>query len=131
MMIVDNSPDILELWKYVQGEHDALFLVRGSLSAQKYLNGINYEIDAIVTDIAMEDGDGVTLTEIIRRNESIRGIEKNCLVFWFTGFPITRTLENLKAELGVTEIFMKPMDPIELIGRVKGYLAIGMEQAAA
>lgn len=124
LMIVDNDASTLELWKYVQVNSDAILLARGGIVAQRELKNINYEIDAVVTDIAMDDIDGVTLTEHIRRNESIRSISPGCLIFWFTGFPINQTLANLKAELRVTEIFMKPMDPLELIHRVKGYIMI-------
>jgi DNA-binding response OmpR family regulator len=122
ILLVENDPDTLSLWDFVGESNDCLLLCDGSLSAQKHMKKINYDVDACILDLALEDGDGISLTEIIRRNESIRSIEKECLIFWFTGYPITKTLETMKAELRVTEIFMKPMDPITLINRVKGYL---------
>ena len=125
ILIVENDSDTLTLWQYVQNTHDVLLLCDGSLSAQKHLKKIDYNIDAAILDLALEDGDGISLTEIIRRNESMRSLEKGCKIFWFTGYPINKTLERLKTELKVTEIFMKPMDPITLINRVKGYLAMG------
>ena len=127
IMLVENDPDTLTLWGMIQETQDVLLLCDGSLSAQKHLKKIEYDVDACVLDLALEDGDGITLTEIIRRNESMRSIEKGCLIFWFTGYPVNATLERLKAELRVTEIFLKPLDPITLINRVKGYLAISME----
>lgn len=131
MMIVDNDADTLALWRMIHDNRDAIWILRGGMSAQRELRKIDYEIDAVITDLAMDDIDGITLTEHIRRNERIREKENQCLIFWFTGFPVTKTLENLKADLNVTEIFLKPMDPQSLIERVKGYLAINGREAAA
>jgi CheY-like chemotaxis protein len=125
ILIVENDLDFLAIWHHVQETDDAILALSGSISAQKHLKKIDYDVDAAIIDLALEDGDGVTLTETIRRNESIRSIQKPCLIFWFTGYPMSETLEKWKDELGVTEIFTKPMDPISLINQVKGYMVVG------
>ena len=124
IMIVDNAADVDSLWKYAQTTPDAIFLVSGGISAQRRLKQINYEIDAVVTDLVLDDLDGVTLTEIIRRNEKIREIDCCCLIFWYTDYPVNETLRSLQTKYDVTEIFTKPTDPIQIIEKVKAYLAI-------
>lgn len=121
-MIVENDTDARAIWEHVKTSDDGILIVDGSLRAQKWLKKLDYDMDAAVIDLALDDGDGVSLTEIIRRQESIRSIEKGCMIFWFTGWPITQTLETMQKDLGVTAIFRKPMEPIGLINTVKGYL---------
>jgi CheY-like chemotaxis protein len=123
IMVIDNDADIKAFLDHVQNSHDAIWLPGGGIAAQKRLNQIDYEVDAIITDLALDDIDGISLTEYIRRNESIRN-KPQSLVFWMTAYPISQTLENLKAKYKVTEIFMKPLEPVDMIEKVKAYLAI-------
>lgn len=123
-MIVDNAVDVDNLWHYVKDTQDAIFVVSGGISAQRRLQQINYDLDAIITDLTLDDVDGITLTEHIRRNESIRGLKKNCLIFWFTKYPLNDTLRKLQLKYNVTEIFSKALDPIEIITKVKAHIAL-------
>lgn len=129
LMIVENDPDVLLLWQYTQVSSDAVFYCEGGISALKQLSRIHYKVEAIIIDLMLGDMDGVTLTEQIRRNESIRSLEYPILIFWFTGYDMNATLLKAKTDLKVTEIFIKPMAPDKLLNQVKGYLTVQRESA--
>jgi CheY-like chemotaxis protein len=130
-MVVDNDADVKAFLAHAQRSHDAVWLPGGGIAALRRLNEVDYDIDAVVTDLTLDDVDGITLTEHIRRNESIRSKDRGCLVFWFTSYPINETIENLKAKHRVTEIFVKPMTPTDIISRVKSYLGLAHRPAIA
>lgn len=124
MMLVDDNLDQRKLWAYVaKSEHTVIAIKRGGISALQFLNDINYEVDAIITDLAMGDMDGITLTEQIRKNEIIRQIDP-LPVFWFTGWKINFEDECdpiiiESKRLQVRHIFIKPYDPFVLLANVR------------
>lgn len=122
IMIVSNALDNNALWKLIQKSGDAIWSVQGALSALKRLKEIDYEIDAIVMDLALDDLDGIGLTEQIRRNESIRSKVQGALIFWMSGHTINPTILRAKVELSVMEIFLAPINPESLLAKVKAYL---------
>ena len=124
IMFVDNGLDYVEMFEEAaRGEDTLIAIENGGISALKKLAMINYRVDAVVTDLAMSDMDGITLTEAIRRNERIRRINP-IDIYWFTGYdyddqnpadPITAAME----ELGVKKVFKKPYLPMDIIKEVK------------
>jgi CheY-like chemotaxis protein len=124
IMFVDNDLDYLELFEQaVKGEDTLLAIEVGAIKALSHLAILGYKVDAIVTDLAMGDMDGITFTEAVRRNERIRRLPP-IDVYWFTGYgydpnnpldPITQAAR----ELGVKKIFMKPYLPLDIINEVK------------
>jgi CheY-like chemotaxis protein len=129
-MIVSNAVDNKALWELVKMTNDAIWSVHGGLSALARLKEIDYDIDVVVTDLAIDDIDGISLTEHIRRNESIRSKAHGCLIFWMSEHTINPTILKSKMELKVMEIFSKPMTPASMLARVKGYLSSPQAVAA-
>jgi CheY-like chemotaxis protein len=129
-MIVSHDQPDLPLWEIVQRTGDAIWNPKGGLNALKRLNEINYDIDAVVMDLELEDHNGFRLTEDIRVNESIRNREKGCLIFWMTKYTINPTTLKKKSELRVMEIFLKPMTAPAIVERVKRYLTNGVAAMA-
>lgn len=125
IMFVDNDFDYLEMVEHAAAVSDTLALIQnGGQSALSKLALLNYQVDAIVTDLAMSDMDGITLTEQIRRQERIRRSARPIDIYWFTGFgyapgddndPITQAARNL----GVVKVFTKPYDVLEIVNEVK------------
>lgn len=124
-MFVDNDLDYLEMVEHAASVSDTLALIQnGGQSALKKLAMLDYNVDAIITDLAMSDMDGITLTEQIRRQERIRRAPRPIDIYWFTGFgyrpdddhdPITIAAKSLD----VKKVFAKPYDVLEIVNEVK------------
>jgi CheY-like chemotaxis protein len=128
-MIVENDPNVRTLWEFTKTSDDAIFIMSSGISALRQLNQIDYDVEAVIIDLMLPDIDGMTVTENIRRNESIRNVEP-CMIFWFTGYDVNETLERARQEYDVAAIYQKPMDLAELIVAVKGHLAERREKAS-
>jgi CheY-like chemotaxis protein len=128
IMFVDDDLEMEPLYQYACRVNDLIFAVKGGgLSALRHLNDINYDIDAVILDLSMPDMDGITLTENIRRNESIRSKAVPIRIFWFTGHPfdIDNPVDPITLAMNenqVEEIFTKPLAPVDLVTRVKEHL---------
>lgn len=128
LMFVDDDVDMIPLYEMIGRIDDTLITVRkGGLSALSFLHDLNYEVDAVILDLSMPDMDGITLTEQIRRNESLRGKRTPIAIFWFTGWeydadnpadPIALAKEENKVE----KIFRKPIAATDILHEVKSYL---------
>jgi CheY-like chemotaxis protein len=124
-MFVDNDLEYLEMVEHAAAVSDTLALIQnGGQSALAKLAMLNYQVDAVITDLAMSDMDGITLTEQVRRQERIRRSPRPIDIYWFTGFgyhpddendPITQAAANL----GVKKVFTKPYDVLEIVAEVK------------
>ncbi len=150
-MLVDDDADITGLYEFVADIPDTIFTIQnGGLSALRFLNNLNYDVDAIVLDLSMPDMDGISLTERIREQEHIRGMSAHTVtsihqtegptppdqisikrhrisIFWFTGWTYSPDDPNdpvavSARRLGVVKIYQKPVDPVELIVDVRRYL---------
>lgn len=128
IMIVDDDLDMAPLYEYAGNVSDLIFAIKGGgLSALRHLNDINYDVDAVIIDLSMPDMDGLTLTEQIRRNESLRSKAAPIRIFWFTGWPFNPDnpvdpITLAKADCNVERIFTKPATPMEIINEVKQQL---------
>lgn len=124
IMFVDNHLDYLEMFEEAtRGEDTIIAIENGGISALKKLAMLGYKVDAVVTDLAMSDMDGITLTEAIRRNERIRRLEPMD-IYWFTGYDYDQDnpadpIRMAADELGVKKIFVKPYLPTDIINEVK------------
>lgn len=123
VMIVDDDLDTLPLYEMIGDIPDTIITIQtGGLTALKTLDALDYNVDAVVCDLAMPDIDGLSLTRLIRRNEEIRSITDRIAIFWFTGYPINSTLLDAKVKYHVTEIFVKPTTPETIVMNVKKYI---------
>lgn len=129
IMVVDDDMDLLPMWELTGVIPDTLITIRqGGISALKFLDHFNYELDAVVMDLSMPDMDGITLTKQIRRNEEIRGIDRPMKIFWYTGFPIGDPILTAKKRYRVEEIFVKPAFPVDIVKTVRDILAAGTKE---
>lgn len=129
-MIVDDDLRDVSAIEYVARTSDTLVTIkRGGMSALKHLDDLNYEIDALITDLKMEYFDGLNLTVMVRAHESTRAGHKPIAIFWYTGMdfdqgdefdPYTMAMKKYD----VKKVFPKPSDPIDLIAEVKRILEV-------
>lgn len=126
IMLVDDDADLATLFEYAAKIEDMIILIlQGGFSALKTLASLNYEVDAVILDLSMPDIDGINLTEQIRNNESIRSRSVPLPIFWQTGWPVNETIENARKRYGVQEIFVKPVNAVDVVHRVKQLLSGG------
>lgn len=124
IMFVDNDLDYLEMVEAAfNTSHTIACIENGGISALGKLSKMKYQLDAMITDLAMTDMDGITLTEQVRKNERIRR-SKPIDIYWFTGFWYDQEDPNdpiVKAasDLGVKKIFTKPYSVMDIIDEVK------------
>lgn len=125
IMVAQENLDILPLYEMIANIPDTVIAIQnGGLSALRMLDKLNYAIDAAVIDLAMSDRDGISVTKDIRREEDIRQKQNPIKIFWLsTPDGISRsTILQAKTDYKVTEIFLKPCNPADIVLRVKGYL---------
>lgn len=122
IMIADNELDVLPLYEMIAQIPDTIITIQnGGLSALRMLNRLNYDVDAVVLELAMSDLDGLSVTAEIRREEDIRQKRNKIKIFWLTGEDVHNdpTLMDAKVNLKVQEVFYKPQDPRDIVYRVK------------
>jgi CheY-like chemotaxis protein len=123
LMLVDDDAEILPLYELAGEIEDTIIAIQhGGLSALRWLDKFNYDVDAVIMDLSMPDMDGLTLTKLIRNNEMIRSKSHPTMIFWCTGWEINDTLVNAKDKYQVKQIFTKPVQPVDLVHRVKEIL---------
>ena len=127
LMFVDDDLDMIALYEHAAATTDTMIAVQtGGLSALKLLNSFHYNIDAIVIDLSLPDIDGITLTQQIRTNESLRSISP-IPIFWWTCYPYDEKSTNdsivsAARRLNVIDVFKKPEDVIEIVKKVHARL---------
>ncbi len=120
IMLIDDDADLLNLFKAQPPIADTLLVVKnGGFDALKYLHEMQYAVDVIITDLSMADIDGIRLTKLVRENEQLRGKSKPIDIYWLTGWPPNRTLDEAKDEFQVKALLEKPYDIAHLIEQVK------------
>lgn len=125
IMFVDDDLDSLEMYELAAAVPDTIIAIkRGALSALRFLNELNYDVDAVILDLSMPDMDGLTLTQQIRRNENLRSKQRPIQIYWFTGWPFDENnpddpITLAKNECKVSRVFTKPHDATEIIYEVK------------
>jgi CheY-like chemotaxis protein len=125
IMIVDDDLDELPLYEMIGDIPDTLITIRnGGLSALRFLDNLNYDVDAVVLDLSMPDKDGLSVTREIRGQENIRSKGNPIEIFWLTGVAVEDdpTLMEAKDKYGVKEVFTKPVYPDEVVWKVKEHL---------
>lgn len=125
VVIVDDDMSILPLYEKIGAIADTSVIIRQSgLGALSFLHDINYEVDAVVTDLSMPDMSGISLTKHIRENEDLRSKDPPIKIFWLTGWdydaddlndPITASCK----EFNVEKIYLKDYDPVAIVLEIK------------
>ena len=109
ILCVDDEADILDLFN--EEFEDCGFNVLTAGSGNIALKLIkNHDIDCIVSDIHMDDGDGVTLVK------EVKALGKKIPIFLITGFS-DYTADELTG-LGVKAVIFKPFDLEEVVQMV-------------
>lgn len=127
-MVVDDDLSTLPLYEHVAKSDDTIITIqKGGLSALRFLDSINYDVDAVIVDLSMPDMDGITLSQEIRRQEHLRSINHPVMIVWFTGWQFNPDDPNdpllvAQAEYDVKKICRKPCLPIDLIREVNQML---------
>ena len=126
IVIVDDDLTILPLYEAIGDIENTTVIVRQSgVGALSFLHDVNYEVDAIVTDLSMPDMSGISLTKQIRENEELRFKEIPIKIFWLTGWgydekdgnnPITIAAKDC----GVEKVYIKPHNPTAIVNEIKG-----------
>ena len=125
VMIVDNSVSDISALAYLANRNDIVVTIKkGGMSALRHLDDLNYEVDALITDLKMPYLDGINLTSQVRSHEATMADHKPIAIFWHTGFTYDAGNEYdpimmAKTKFNVLRIFEKPADPIDLIAEVK------------
>lgn len=121
ILFADDDLDLLRLVEHCGGTPDTIITNSGGLTALRSLDALNYEVDAAILDLSMPDRDGVSVTQDIRREESIRSKAHPMRIFWLTGVDVVNdpTLMDAKEKYHVQEVFIKPVFPELIIERVK------------
>lgn len=122
---MDDSLDILPLYEAIgEVENTSIIIRQSGLGALSFLHEINYEVDAVVTDLSMPDMSGITLTKHIRENEDLRSKSPPIKIFWLTGWdynaddpndPITSASKEFKIE----KIYLKDVQPLAIVHEIK------------
>ncbi len=97
---------------------------KGQYSALDGLHELDYAVDAIIIDLILPRGDGISLTEEIRRNEALRKKQPPIPIWWVTDVefdpedPLHPFAKLYKAN-HVSGLFFKPVDPVKIIWSVR------------
>jgi CheY-like chemotaxis protein len=110
ILIVDDEPDLCEILRFAFEDHGYLVETAGTGSAAARLVAAR-AFDAVLTDIRMPGGDGLSLIEHIA---SMNG--RRPAVFVMTGFRDIGS--ETVAALGVANILQKPFSMEEVLSAV-------------
>ncbi len=135
IICVDDDVDTVELMAVAAMDYpDKMFYLHHSVAGGlKRLHQLNYNVNAIILDISLEDGSGRQLTEHIRNHESNYGRTKKIPIFWYSGWkinlndtydPITQTFYAC----GVVKLFVKPVSPIDMFKEITTYLELKLQK---
>lgn len=125
IMIAEDNLDMLPLYEIIGNIPDTIITIQtGGLSALRMLDRLNYAVDAAVIDLAMADRDGLSVTKDIRSQEDLRQKAHPIMLFWLTVPDMANmpTILEAKTRLRVTEIFLKPHNPQDIVFKVRDYL---------
>lgn len=126
IVIVDDDLTILPLYEAIGEIENTTVIVRQSaIGALSFLHEVNYEVDAIVTDLSMPDMSGITLTKQIRENEDLRFRDNPIKIYWLTGWgydekDINNPIVLAAKEFNIEKVYLKPHDPTAIVNEIKG-----------
>ena len=127
IMFIDTDIDRKAMAEALRFEPITVLAVsKGGQSALEQLHEQNYEVDAIVMDLALQDMDGYSLTRTIRTNEILRNLEP-IPIFWVKPSELRSdnySLLKFKEEFGIIEVLDEPNDAVQTLKIVKEYLTL-------
>ena len=117
ILIVDDDPATVELLQAVlAGENVDVISVTASVRAESAFHSLNP--DLVLLDLHMPEPDGL---EILRRLQSVRG-ELGFVPIVVLTADDSKVARNSALVLGADEFITKPLDPTEVILRVRNLL---------
>lgn len=107
VLIVDDNPDILDLFTNLMGDQYTVITARNGQEALD-IKDSDKDISVVLTDIQMPVMDGFELCEKIRKSDPLS------IVIGFTGeYGVSTAFQARDA--GFDDIFTKPIDPEEMV----------------
>lgn len=120
ILFVDDSRQVLESMRRILRPMSgtwSVFLADDPVEALELLEGGSF--DAVVSDIKMPRLNGLQLLERIKANDSTRDVP----VVMLTGLG-DRDLKRKALELGAADLLNKPVEPEDLIARIRSVLRL-------
>lgn len=115
ILLADDEPDILEISR-IALETVGGFEVSVCSSGRALLERLpEFQPDLVIVDVLMPDITGPEVLEEIRRRPEFDAVP----VVYLTGVIQKEELESL-LETGVSDVILKPFDPMTLADRING-----------
>lgn len=134
IVCIDDDPDIEKLLAHAAMEYPhVMFYIHKTKSGGEHRLVIeNYEVDAVVLDIALQDGSGREATKSIRKKEHLYPPHKMIEIFWYTGMDID--LDNIYDPrtqtyyaCQVRQLFKKPYPADDMFKVILTFLGIPLK----
>jgi len=116
ILIVDDEPQLRQVIR-TQLEEQGYHLVEASSGQEALALAYRVNPDLILLDVIMPDLDGLEVCRILKRNEATRSIPVVLLTF---REGLEDRIQGLDA--GASDYLTKPVQPDELLARVKAHL---------
>lgn len=125
IVIIDDQKDVLGIYNELTKFGEIDFKVFSDpLDAMKFFRNTNDKIEAIITDLAMPDIDGLTLAEKIRSSEKNSGTSHIPVKLGFlTAYPKTDAIERIMEKENVDRFWNKPTDPVMLLNDIQQWIS--------
>jgi DNA-binding response OmpR family regulator len=123
VLVVDDDPDITALVGDLLGALGfgrCLTAVNGEVAMTILADTENTPVDLVITEIAMEPGDGGDLLQWIRR--SLKSPNRFMPVILMSGHTDMEAMLRMR-DLGVTEVLAKPLSLDRLYSVIDGLIA--------
>ncbi len=120
LLVVEDDKMILNIVKSLfELEGYKVFTALNPYKALKILEENNYEVDMIISDVAMPKMDGISFFLKLKEIEKAKDIP-------FVMLTSKDQFEDIKVayDVGIKEYISKPFDPMELLSRVEEFLTI-------
>lgn len=125
ILIVDDNPDDRKLLRYMveKNGHQAIEAEHGADGLQKA--GSNLP-DLIISDALMPVMDGFQFLREVKQDQNLRAIP---FIFHSSSYVESQDV-RLAESLGADAYYIKPVDPVELWGKISALLAAGKKAPA-
>jgi DNA-binding NarL/FixJ family response regulator len=134
IVCVDDDEETRELLKVAAMvyPHVLFYLHHTKAGGERTLARQNYAVDAVILDIALEDGSGREATDAIRKKEPNYGHKKPIEIFWYTGWPIDLNndydpMTQTYYACQVRQLFRKPYAPTDMFEMILNFLKIPLK----